>query len=111
MSLDQYIQFQNAPIAIPGTEADRGIDTNGNGLFDILEIDLNVFVQNAGPYQWSVHLSDQNGTELGVVVNSGELKAGLNTIKIQFNSEAIGRNGINGPYLISDVCCSVAAIF
>jgi pimeloyl-ACP methyl ester carboxylesterase/subtilisin-like proprotein convertase family protein len=98
-----YTQFQNAAIAIPGTGSDRGVDTNGNGLFDLLEIDLNVFVKTAGNYQWSMRLADPNGTELGVAVGSGALTAGANTVKLQFDGRVIGRNGVDGPYVVSDV--------
>jgi len=99
----RYIDFRDNAVAIPGTGNDKGVDTDANGFFDLLEITLDVIVENPGFYQWSARLVDQNGTELGVLASSGALAAGFNTITFQFDGEAIGRNGVNGPYLLSDM--------
>ena len=71
-----YRNFERAAIFIPGTGSDTGIDTNGNGQFDTLEVRLDVDMLEANTYQWSARLADKNGKEIGVVASSGFLNAG-----------------------------------
>ena len=98
-----YTQFRGSAVAIPGTGSDQGIDTDGDSLFNQLEISLDVIVANTDLYEWSARLVDVNGAELGVFANSGILNVGRNTITFNFVGEVIGANGVDGPYFLNDL--------
>jgi pimeloyl-ACP methyl ester carboxylesterase len=95
-----YRQFQHAPILLSGGGSAVGIDTNGNGLFDLLRVRIGVDVDAAGFYNWSARLEDSNGTELGFASNAAFLSAGHNEIELTYDGQAIGRNGVDGPYFV-----------
>jgi len=64
---------------------DQGTDTNGNGLFDRLDINLDVDVIADGLYSWSGRLVDQNGTELGFTTGSASFTRGINIATFSFD--------------------------
>jgi len=97
-----YRNFERAAIFIPGTGSDTGIDTNGNGQFDILEVRLNVDMLEANTYQWSARLADKNDKEISTVASSGFLNAGPGVITFSFDGSAIKQNGVDGPYKVTD---------
>jgi pimeloyl-ACP methyl ester carboxylesterase len=99
----RHEQFEHDRIYVPGTGRDRGIDTDGNGRFDQLEVTINLSVATRDYYRWSGHLVDRNGTELGFLSGAGTLNNGQNTITFIFNGETIGRNGVSGPYSLNDL--------
>jgi len=96
-------QFQRSAIYIPQSGTDQGTDTNGNGLFDRLDINLDVDVIADGLYSWSGRLVDQNGTELGFTTGSASFTRGINIATFSFDGNPIGKNGVGGPYLLKDV--------
>jgi len=96
-------QFQRSAIYIPQSGTDQGTDTNGNGLFDRLDINLDVDVIADGLYSWSGRLVDQNGTELGFTTGSASFTRGINIATFSFDGNPIGKNGVSGPYLLKDV--------
>lgn len=89
-----------AAIALNGTLADRGVDTNANGLFDRLQIDMGVDLLQTDTYEWSARLVDRNGQELGFASARGVLQAGSRTIRLDFAGVPIGQNGLDGPYFV-----------
>jgi cysteine-rich repeat protein len=96
----QITSFETPPIRLTGNSTATGIDTNGNGRFDILVVVLEVNVRNAGSYQWSAHLADTEGTEIGFATGSGSLPAGLSKINLNFSGCHIGTNDVDGPYSV-----------
>jgi hypothetical protein len=96
-------QFQRSAIYIPQSGTDQGTDTNGNGLFDRLDINLDVDVIADGLYSWSGRLVDQNGTELGFTTGSASFTSGINIATFSFDGNPIGKNGVDGPYFLKDV--------
>lgn len=95
-----FRQFEHNAINLTGSGSTEGIDTNANGRFEHLKVGIGIEVINSGSYNWSARLSDRNGTDLGFASNSGVLSAGSNTIFLTFDGEAIGRNGVDGPYFV-----------
>ncbi|MGA9770635.1 MAG: choice-of-anchor X domain-containing protein [Blastocatellia bacterium] len=95
--------FQHGPLSLTGTGSAVGIDTNGNALFDLLSVGIDVEVVNAGSYEWSATLVDRTGKEIGFATNTGSLIAGLNRIALEYNGERIGNNGIDGPYFVKSL--------
>jgi len=99
-----YTKFDSSvvprAIALNGTHADHGIDSNGNTLFDQLSVDLGVELATAGFYEWSARLVDKAGTEIGFATGRGSLGAGTTSIQLLFDGRPIGQNGFDGPYFI-----------
>jgi hypothetical protein len=93
-----YQQFQHPTIVLTGVGSANGVDTDNNGLFNLLNVNLEVDVVNAGTYTWSARLVDSNGTEIGFYSSSGALLAGKNSIEFSFDGNRIGENGVDGPY-------------
>jgi uncharacterized repeat protein (TIGR01451 family) len=93
-------QFQHAAISLTGNGSTTGIDNDGNGLFNLLRVGVEVEIINPGLYRWSARLADSNGTEIGFSAGSGFFNSGLNIMNFTFNGEPIGRNGVDGPYFI-----------
>jgi hypothetical protein len=98
-----FQQFQHAPIRLTGAGSSTGVDTNGNGLFDLLNVGIGVDVTLPGFYSWSARLIDANGNELGFAASSGFFNAGLNTLNLTYPGEPIGRGGVDGPYFVTDL--------
>ncbi|MBK7705877.1 MAG: hypothetical protein IPJ30_08875 [Acidobacteria bacterium] len=99
----QYLDFQVSPIRIERNGTALGVDTNSNGLFDILRVNLPVNVRQAGAYSWSAVLTDRNGNQIGKTVGSAALNAGSNIAVLNFNARNIGYNGVSGPYVVTGV--------
>jgi hypothetical protein len=97
-----YRQFQHAPIALTGRGTSVGVDLDGNGLFDRLDVSVEVEVDDAGFYQWSARLLDANRTEIGFAAGSAFFSASGDLL-FRFAGERIGRNGVDGPYLVTDL--------
>jgi hypothetical protein len=95
-------EFEGAFVAFLGGTA-VGVDTNGNGKFDLLRVDLNLNLRSAGFYQWSGRLRDRNGREIALAQGSGNLPGGLTVIRLDFPGLAIGQSGTDGPYEITDL--------
>lgn len=90
----------NQPIVLTGNSTDRGVDTNGNGQYDELHVDIEVSLARADFYEWSARLVDRNGTELGFYTRRATLAAGVTNLNFVFDGETIGRNGVDGPYFL-----------
>ncbi len=98
-----FTQFEGAGMALTGANSAVGVDTNANGKFDTLRADIGVNVPTAGSYQWSARLRDQTGREITLANNSGNLPVGVSSIRLSFSGSAIGSNGIDGPFTITDL--------
>jgi pimeloyl-ACP methyl ester carboxylesterase len=103
-----YSDFQHSAISLTGNGFAEGVDTNGNNLFDLLNVGVEVDITHSGFYNWSARLTDQNDTEIGFFAGSGSLKAGLNMLGFTFDGEQIGHNGVDGPYLVRGLLVSGA---
>jgi hypothetical protein len=82
---------------------DRGVDTNANGLFDLLQMTFGVDTLRAGSYTWTGTLRAPDGSSVGVSSGQGTLVAGVTTVGFTFNGKTIGASGLDGPYRLSDV--------
>jgi chitodextrinase len=95
-------QFQRLPITL-GTFVDAGLDTNGNGQFDVLNVDFFVDVTNAGTYIVDARLTDLAGTEITRATGFYSLAAGESLLRLSFDGANIGAKGLDGPYLVKDL--------
>jgi formylglycine-generating enzyme required for sulfatase activity len=86
------------------TYLDQGIDTDGNSLFDYLEVQVGVLVTETGNLSLSANLFENGGqhiTDANTVMNINT--TGIQTITLKFSGEDIWSNAVNGPYRVSQV--------
>jgi pimeloyl-ACP methyl ester carboxylesterase len=98
-----FEEFQHAPIVLTGDGTSNGRDVDGNGLFDILDVTIDVRVDNPGYYNWSARLVDADGTEIGFTSARGFFSSGINSMSFAFNGEPIGENAVDGPYYVNNL--------
>jgi pimeloyl-ACP methyl ester carboxylesterase len=95
--------FEHSPLLLTGEGSSVGVDTDGNGRFDRVDVRIGMALDVGGFYQWSARLADREGAELGFHAGSGNLSAGQDELTFRFPGEPIGRNGLDGPYYVSDL--------
>ncbi len=98
-----YLQFEHTQLRLTGNGTATGVDFNGNGLYDRLDVRVEVEADRAGFYQWSGQLRDVNGRELGFGSGAAFFNVGSNFITFFFDGATIGRNGVDGPYFVTDL--------
>ncbi|GAA0356810.1 hypothetical protein GCM10009092_21310 [Bowmanella denitrificans] len=94
---------QNQLLKLNGNNSDQGIDNNGNNLFDILQARIGIDVAAAGNYTWSASLTDVNGKDIEIVSSQGYLNLGSQSMTFNFSGQAIGSNGVAGPYFVKNL--------
>ena len=96
-------QLQRPVTQIIAGMTERGVDTNGNGLFDLLQTTFQVDTLRAGSYTWTGTLRSADGAALSVASGQGSLAAGTTTLGFTFDGKSIGSSGVDGPYGLFDV--------
>ncbi|OQY49358.1 MAG: hypothetical protein DRR08_08275 [Candidatus Parabeggiatoa sp. nov. 2] len=87
-------------ISPAGSSFDKGVDLDGNGLFDELHVEIDLELTTTDFYEWSARLVDVNGTEIGFDSRTATLNEGIATIHLVFDGQLIGENGVDGPYVV-----------
>jgi hypothetical protein len=95
--------FSCDPLGFTGRNGVSASDTNANGKYDVLKIEAGVYAARADFYEWSGTLLDANGVEIDFSAGSGFLPAGNGTVAFTFDGHKMGRNGVNGPYMLRSV--------
>ncbi len=85
-------------ISLTGKSFDKGVDTDGNGLFDELHVDVEVKLTTTDFYEWSARLVDVNGTEIGFDSRKATLSVGTASINFVFDGKLISQ--VDGPYFV-----------
>jgi hypothetical protein len=98
-----YTQFEGGGLSLTGSNSAQGIDQDANGKFDLLRVTLGINVPTAGFYSWSARLRDRTGHEITLTNGQANLPAGVSSIVLNFNGRAIGENGVDGPYEVTDL--------
>lgn len=93
--------FQVPVLFFTGNASDMGIDDNGNGLFDSLDVSVEVAsLVSDNPAVISALLLDNDGS----LIDSTEVSATLDIIPedvtLSFDGQTINRHGADGPYLV-----------
>ena len=78
---------------------DFGQDTNGNGLFEKLIVEVPLSIGAAGTYQFSAVLRDSSGNTLNASITA-PLTTSSTFIDIPFDGATLNARGVNGPYQI-----------
>ncbi|RLB20739.1 MAG: hypothetical protein DRG71_09280, partial [Deltaproteobacteria bacterium] len=99
-----YTDFTRPSVVLTGNYSDYGTDTDLDGLYDYLTVDVGVIVETAGDYDINARLMDENGEEIVWAVNTAYLSTNqTQTMKLNFDGRHIYGNLVNGPYYVKDV--------
>ena len=96
-------QLQRPITIIPAGLVDQGVDTDADGLFDLLRVTFDVDTRQFGSYTWTGDLRAPDGTVLGIASGQGVLDAGVTTVEFVFPGLPIGESGQDGPYTVGNV--------
>jgi len=104
-------QLDNAPSSATFTDnySDAGVDSDDNGLFDALDLTVEVNVTSAGTYTILGKLADGregNLSKTGATIVSKvtkELPVGTQNVELLFNGKELFINGHNGTYTVQEL--------
>lgn len=92
---------------IHGVKGETASDTDGDGYFDELALDVNIDVSEEGDYDIVGDLYNASGTKVAdgdysTLFTSGEpLVSGAHTVTLRYNGAAIREAGLDGPYMLA----------
>ena len=98
-----YTNFDTPPIDFTGAYADYGVDTDGNGEYDYLVVEVGVNVKEAGTYSVSGGVYDNENDYITSDWAETELNTGLQKFTLKFDGRKIYghkmyKNGVDGPF-------------
>jgi len=88
---------------IIGAYSDHGIDINGDGLYEILTVDVGVNIAERGKYTLTGDLYDLNKSEVVWSIDTGNFDPGRRTMHLNFGGMTIQKHRANGPYLLGNL--------
>ena len=99
--------------SLDGTPTSTVLDTNSNGLFDVLRLSAGVTATAAGDYRLEASLKDSSGNIIQTAFHDVSLSPGSGIVDLDFDGRLIFSNGIDGPYTIGSLVLreNVDAIF
>jgi hypothetical protein len=91
------VSAQTPAASLTGTTSDMGLDTDGNGVFDFLEIGVEINVSIAGTFQVEVvGLYDSDFAYFNVTNQSSvDLDVGIHVVDVFLDGDAIYNSGIS----------------
>jgi hypothetical protein len=92
-------QFQSSLAELAPPHSDYGLDTDSDGLYNFLVVDVSVAVFVAGSYTVNSTLYDKWSEIINWLSVSACLESGAQTIQIQFKGHTIRNSESDGPYL------------
>ncbi len=99
----QLSALERPALRFTGNNVVTGVDTNTNGKFDVLRIQVEVNVLTAATYNWSGTLKDATGKDIQAIDGASSMSAGNNIITFDFDGIKIAQHGVDGPYVLSSV--------
>ena len=102
---EQQLDFAVAPSAtsFSGSFSDRGVDTDGDGRFDQLVVEVGVEVDVEAAYRAFGTLTDGAGTAIEQLRVEQQLAPGPQTVSLAFDGALLFALGHDGPYLLEDL--------
>lgn len=88
--------------SITGPFHDTGLDTDGDGLFNNLAIEVGVNITDAARYSLSGTLTDSHGNAL-TARSVATLNPGSNVVTLKFDGETIFNGRVDGPYTLTSL--------
>ena len=95
---------QSLQATLTGNISDRGVDTNGNGKYDFLEVTVEINVTEPGEFRIQVNsLMDEFGNTFGFYQSqSGYLDTGIQYVNLSFSGSAVYGSTFN-PRNVSEI--------
>ncbi len=90
--------------SITGVISDQAVDSDGNGLYEALEISVGIEVTEPGKFALSAVLEGSEGQHIDLA-NSVETKStiGSANMVLRFSGEALRKSGLDGPYNVKEI--------
>jgi len=95
-----YTDFERPLVEFTGSYSDYGTDTDGDGLYDNLRVEVGIEVAADGNYSIEGDLYDGQGDAIEIVFTSTYLTLGSQLVVLDFNGLLINQNGVDGPYYL-----------
>lgn len=95
-----YTEFDPPPVEFAPPHSDVGVDTDGDGRFNVLSVQANLTVMTGGAYGLIALLHDANHTVNLLSDTLHSLEPGSATVPIPFSGSALNGSGVDGPYLV-----------
>lgn len=96
----KYDEFEPPGAQFSPPYSDTGEDTNGNGLYDLLVVNVVVNVTTPGWYYMVGELYDSTWNSIGYDDWNIYLDVGMNEVPLEFSGGDIYLNGVDGPYIV-----------
>jgi hypothetical protein len=95
------VSAQNELASLTGVIYDEGVDTDGDGAFDFLNLGVEINVATAATYRVEAGgLYDSNYNSVSVLTNSSKyLNAGIQVIDVHLNGSSVYAAGVNPTYI------------
>ena len=98
----RILDFSRKAVEFTPPHVDAGLDTDGDGGYDRLAVDLSVIVSVAGTYSLQAALRAPNSWEgFDAIFEDVFLAAGAQTIHIEFSTGSVALSGLPGPYEVT----------
>ena len=97
------LDFSGWEARVAGTLSDQGVDTNANGKFDYLEVQVPLEVRRAGTYTTTALLELADGSRIMSPEVVSDTLAGANVFSFQFNGPNIALHATDGPYTVTNM--------
>lgn len=95
-------QILSPSLVLTGDFNEYGLDSNGNGLYDYIVVDMGVDVFEDGYYSADVDLESFLGAEIASVSSSGYVDTSTKNISIKIPTTKISKMDLDGPYKIKN---------
>ncbi len=95
-----HMDFEPPVAVLTPPHADRGLDTDGDGSFNRLVVDVTVQVDQGGAYRISADLHDPAFVVRLFTANLTTLDVGVRTVTLSFDGVALHLAGVDGPYVV-----------
>ena len=93
-----YLDFERPPVDLAPPYSDHGEDTDGDGLYDFLVVEVPVVVREEREYLLNVYLRVGPYGYLLVASNASVLGVGAHTLTVRFDGPSIYAARADGPY-------------
>ena len=95
-----HTEFEPPGASLSLTHETHGLDTNDNGFYDYLVVEVYVHVTRAGFYTLFGSLCDSGMTEIDVDVNESYLDVGVQVVELWFSGKSIYYFGYDGSFYV-----------
>ena len=93
-----YAEFMEVPGAYAPPFSDNGVDTDSDGLYDLMQVNVSIDVNYAGRYVVSAYLRAPDWTNLAYEVSDSTLSAGTNVIQFFFDAWDVSEAMTSGQF-------------